>query len=156
MQSLHTWWASSSLSARRTPSADRQPTRAARGLAAAILAASLAATLLLLPFVGGCSDDQTTDATAGGTTVQSTEAGDSGDSDTTTSAAPAGDRLYSTLCAGCHGSDGQSDFSPAIVGLDAEVVRAAVSQGKGDMAGFADSLSPEEIDAIVVYVGTLE
>lgn len=66
--------------------------------------------------------------------------------------------LYAGACASCHGSDGGGGIGPALAGgavVEAfpEVADqiALVAEGDGGMPGFAESLSPEEIEAVVLF-----
>jgi mono/diheme cytochrome c family protein len=75
--------------------------------------------------------------------------------------ANAGATLYSTRCASCHGSDGGGSFGPALGGgvavgrfPNAADQITVVSQGRGSMPSFADSLTPEQIAAVVEYTRT--
>jgi len=75
--------------------------------------------------------------------------------------ANAGATLYSTRCASCHGADGGGSFGPALGGgvavgrfPNAEDQITVVSQGRGSMPSFADSLTPEQIAAVVEYTRT--
>lgn len=125
----------------------------------ASFATIVALVLLLALGLAACGDDGDTTTTGGDTATTgggTATTGGSASSDTTPPAPPAGDKLFATWCAGCHGNDGKSGFSPPVVGVEADDVREAVTQGKGDMAGFGDQLSTEEIDAIVEYVGSLQ
>jgi mono/diheme cytochrome c family protein len=72
-----------------------------------------------------------------------------------------GATLYSTRCASCHGEDGGGSFGPALgagvaVGRfpDAADQIAVVSEGRGSMPGFADTLTPEQLAAVVEYTRT--
>ena len=65
--------------------------------------------------------------------------------------------IFATRCASCHGADGGGGFGPALAGV---VVRrfpnladqvAVVTNGQGSMPSFADSLTPEQIQAVVDY-----
>jgi len=112
---------------------------------------------LVVSFVfAGCSgSDETTTSTAAPDSTSATAAPDGA----TTTAAPvvkSGADLFSVFCAGCHGSDGKATFTPTVVGVEAERVTAMVTDGSADMEGYGDSLSPEEIQAIVDYVVTLK
>jgi mono/diheme cytochrome c family protein len=69
-----------------------------------------------------------------------------------------GATLYSTRCASCHGEDGGGSFGPALGGgvavgrfPDAAEQISVVSEGRGSMPSFADSLTPEQIAAVVEY-----
>lgn len=69
-----------------------------------------------------------------------------------------GGRVYARSCASCHGGDGQGGIGPKLA--DGAVVesypdpaehRQVVVQGKGQMPALGDTLSDEEIDAVVRY-----
>ena len=72
--------------------------------------------------------------------------------------ANAGKTIFATRCATCHGADGGGGFGPALRGgvvvsdfpnvADQEKV---VARGRGSMPSFADSLTPEQIAAVVDY-----
>ena len=72
-----------------------------------------------------------------------------------------GATLYSTRCASCHGEGGGGSFGPAL-GAGVAVGRfpdpadqvAVVTQGRGSMPGFVESLSAEQIAAVVEYTRT--
>jgi mono/diheme cytochrome c family protein len=73
----------------------------------------------------------------------------------------AGAAIYSTRCAGCHGSDGGGGFGPALGnGIVAERYpdpadqAAVIANGQGAMPGFDGSLSPEQITAVVTFTRT--
>lgn len=66
--------------------------------------------------------------------------------------------IYSGRCATCHGGSGGGDRGPKLA--DGRVVESlpdaaeqftVVHDGRGQMPGFGDSLSDEEIDAVVRY-----
>lgn len=66
--------------------------------------------------------------------------------------------IYAGACASCHGADGGGGIGPALAG--GAVVEAfpdvadqitIVAEGQGGMPNFDDSLSPEEIEAVVVF-----
>lgn len=66
--------------------------------------------------------------------------------------------IYAGACASCHGSDGGGGIGPALAG--GAVVEAfpdiadqitIVTEGDGGMPGFSSSLSPEEIEAVVLH-----
>jgi mono/diheme cytochrome c family protein len=72
--------------------------------------------------------------------------------------ADVGEQIYATRCASCHGADGGGGFGPALA--DGMVVadfpdpadqEAVVANGRGAMPSFADSLTPEQIKAVVAY-----
>jgi len=66
--------------------------------------------------------------------------------------------IYSANCAACHGAGGSGGFATDLTGeytygKDTESIRSSIADGRGDMMpGFADSLSADEIDALVVYL----
>jgi len=69
-----------------------------------------------------------------------------------------GKAIFQTRCAACHGADGGGGFGPALRGgvvvsdfpnvADQEAV---VARGRGSMPAFADSLTPQQIAAVVDY-----
>ena len=72
----------------------------------------------------------------------------------------AGATLYATRCASCHGDDGSGGFGPALAGVVSDVFPneadeiAVVANGRGSMPSFADSLTPEQIAAVVEFTRT--
>lgn len=82
-------------------------------------------------------------------------AGCGGGSGTTTTATRTGALLFAQYCAGCHGNDGRSNLTPTVVGVDAATVKAAMEKGTPSAPAFTDRLSPDDIDAVVTFVGTL-
>ena len=66
--------------------------------------------------------------------------------------------IYRSQCAACHGAGGSGGFATDLTGdyeygKDAESVRVSIADGRGAMMpGFSDSLSAEEIDALVAYL----
>ena len=72
--------------------------------------------------------------------------------------ANAGAAIYATRCASCHGEDGAGSFGPALGGgvvvgrfPDPNDQIAVVTKGRGSMPSFADSLTTEQIAAVVNY-----
>ena len=69
-----------------------------------------------------------------------------------------GAAIYATRCASCHGDDGGGSFGPALGGgvvvgrfPDPNDQIAVVTKGRGSMPSFADTLTPEQIAAVVDY-----
>ena len=71
-----------------------------------------------------------------------------------------GQAIFTTRCASCHGADGGGGFGPTLAGV---VVKrypnpadqeAVVTNGRGSMPSFADSLTPAQITAVVAYTRT--
>ena len=69
---------------------------------------------------------------------------------------------YQKNCAQCHGKTaegrtfaGPSPISKKAAATDAEDLRNIIANGKGRMPKFASKLTPEEIDALVRQVQTL-
>lgn len=69
-----------------------------------------------------------------------------------------GEEVYAANCASCHGAAGEGGFGPELA--DGAVVerypevddhRAVVVNGRGAMPGWGDTLTEEEIDAVVRY-----
>lgn len=70
--------------------------------------------------------------------------------------------VFASNCARCHGSDGGGGLGPKL--SDGQVVKdfpdaadqiTFVKKGQGGMPGFADTLSPQEIQQVVEYTRTL-
>ena len=80
---------------------------------------------------------------------------------TPSSAAPSstlgtdGDRIYAVKCAGCHGTAGEGNLGPALVGIADRMTAAdqiaVVSDGRGTMLAFSPALTDEQIAAVVDY-----
>ena len=75
--------------------------------------------------------------------------------------ADTGAAIYATRCASCHGADGGGSFGPALGGgvvvgrfPDPADQIAVVTHGRGSMPSFGDSLTPEQIAAVVDYTRT--
>lgn len=69
-----------------------------------------------------------------------------------------GAKVFADNCTGCHGSNGQGGFAPALTGgavvkryPNPDDERNVVADGRDGMPPWAGSLSPEEIDAVVAY-----
>ncbi|HEY3141457.1 MAG TPA: PQQ-binding-like beta-propeller repeat protein [Acidimicrobiales bacterium] len=81
------------------------------------------------------------------------ESADNGD------AAPDGAEIYRQSCAACHGPEGQGGRGPSLEGIDQRMSLdehlAVVQKGRGNMPAWEDSLTPEEIDAVVEYERTV-
>lgn len=76
-------------------------------------------------------------------------------------AATEGSEVYAANCAGCHGPDGGGNVGPQLSGgavveafPDAADEIAVVTEGRGGMPPFGDSLTPEQIEAVVDYTRT--
>lgn len=67
----------------------------------------------------------------------------------------AGEAAYAAHCAGCHGAALEGGAGPPLTELDLseDDVIQIISDGLGTMPGFADSLSPADIAAVVAFVG---
>ena len=72
--------------------------------------------------------------------------------------ANSGEAIYATRCATCHGEDGGGSFGPALGGgvdvgrfPDPKDQIAVVTRGRGSMPSFADTLTSEQIAAVVDY-----
>lgn len=65
--------------------------------------------------------------------------------------------VYDQRCAGCHGDQGQGGQGPRLADTvvvnfpDATEQFALVADGRGAMPGFADTLTAEEIAAVVTF-----
>jgi mono/diheme cytochrome c family protein len=73
---------------------------------------------------------------------------------------PAGPAIFATRCASCHGADGGGGFGPALAGVvtgrfpNPADQEAVVANGRGAMPSFSDSLTPEQITAVVEFTRT--
>ena len=79
----------------------------------------------------------------------------------------AGETLFKTKCAACHGADGKGDTpvgkkmgahdfaSPEVQKQSDSELTQIVSKGKNKMPGFEAKLKPEDIKALVAYVRQL-
>ena len=74
--------------------------------------------------------------------------------------APAGQAIFATRCASCHGGDGGGGFGPTLAGVvtsrfpNPADQEAVVANGRGAMPSFSDSLTPAQIAAVVEYTRT--
>ena len=73
--------------------------------------------------------------------------------------ATSGEDVYQQCCARCHGGAGEGGSGPAMEGvadrLDVDEHIAVVREGRGGMPGWDDTLSDEEIEAVVDYERTV-
>jgi cytochrome c oxidase cbb3-type subunit 3 len=74
-----------------------------------------------------------------------------------------GARVFAERCSPCHGDDAHGDIGPNltdtqwIYGGSASAVRQSVSEGRpGGMPAWNKKLTPEQIDAVVAFVGRLQ
>jgi polyvinyl alcohol dehydrogenase (cytochrome) len=71
----------------------------------------------------------------------------------------AGEDVYATSCASCHGGTGEGGSGPSLVSVDERLTRDqhidVVREGRGDMPGWEDDLTAEEIEAVVDYQRTV-
>jgi mono/diheme cytochrome c family protein len=70
----------------------------------------------------------------------------------------AGARVFRTQCAGCHGSRGQGNLGPNLIGIESRLgvadQTAVVQNGRGRMPAFASTLTEADIAAVVDYTRT--
>lgn len=99
-------------------------------------------------------------AACAGDTDGTTKTGDTGATDRATTIlaltgdAVAGDALYQSNCAGCHGTDGAGVSGPDIRGVQAETSVAAMLTPPSSMPAF-DTLADQEIADIAAFVAGL-
>lgn len=71
-----------------------------------------------------------------------------------------GKLIYTNTCVTCHGTDGKLGLSGAkdlsVSPLTAEQQKEQIKNGKNSMPAYGNMYSEEEIDALVLYVGTLK
>ena len=69
--------------------------------------------------------------------------------------AASGEEIYQERCAGCHGGDGGGGSGPSLEGvadrLSLEDHLEVVTEGRGSMPSWGDTLTDEEIQAVVDY-----
>jgi mono/diheme cytochrome c family protein len=65
-----------------------------------------------------------------------------------------GEQVYAENCAGCHGAELEGGIGPALAEttLSEADIAVIVGEGQGSMQGFADSLSSENLAAVVAYL----
>jgi cytochrome c6 len=80
----------------------------------------------------------------------------------------AGEALYKSKCAACHGPDGKGDTamgktnklrdfaSPEVQKQSDEELSGTISAGKGKMPAYGKSLKPEQIKDLVTYIRTFK
>lgn len=99
-------------------------------------------------------------ALASPTTNPNGDGGAGGVTQSESAASPAEDpgaTLFSQNCASCHGANGEGGVGdPLNVYIDDEELISAIGRGPGDMPGFSDILSQDEIRLIADHVHTLE
>ena len=80
-----------------------------------------------------------------------------GDPSSLTGDAANGDTLYQANCASCHASDGTGGSGPNITGEIEETgeLTDIILNGEGDMPGFADSLSDQDVADIIAFLQTI-
>ena len=120
-----------------------------------LLAAALAVVFVVLLFV------EKAPGTKAPTAAASVYAGSTGGT-ATTAAGPNGARIFSSNCARCHGANGVGGLGPRFAGGAAKKLVPnenteilVVTQGTGNMPPFGNTLSPEEIKAVVAYIRSL-
>jgi polyvinyl alcohol dehydrogenase (cytochrome) len=66
-----------------------------------------------------------------------------------------GEDVYQQSCASCHGGSGEGSSGPSLVDVAERLSRddhvAIVRDGRGKMPGWGDTMSPDEIEAVVDY-----
>ena len=84
-----------------------------------------------------------------------------GPADSPAAASVDGATIYARSCSGCHGPRGEGGVGPQLGGgavvrslPDEEDHVAVVADGRGGMPAFGDTLSDEEIRAVVAYERT--
>ncbi len=71
-----------------------------------------------------------------------------------------GKLIYANTCATCHGTDGKLNLSGAkdlsVTQLTAEQQKELIKKGKSTMPAYGNLYDDAEIDAMVLYIGTLK
>ena len=69
----------------------------------------------------------------------------------------AGQKLYNSNCASCHGAAGGGGYGPKLAGVmvtaypDIADQEAVIANGKGRMPAFENKLTPEQINSVTRY-----
>ncbi|MCB8959672.1 MAG: zinc ribbon domain-containing protein [Ardenticatenales bacterium] len=70
----------------------------------------------------------------------------------------AGAQVYVAYCGECHGSQAEGNVGPALGGtgdtflMSDDELQEMVSKGYGEMPGWSDQLSPQQIDAVIYFL----
>jgi mono/diheme cytochrome c family protein len=71
----------------------------------------------------------------------------------------AGEALYAANCAACHGADLEGVIGPALAGNESHIdhhdgaeLVLVIAAGQNEMPAFAETLTAEEIQAVVEYI----
>jgi len=109
----------------------------------------------------GCSGTTATSATTSSTSVTATAPAIAAATTPPQTHRPdesEGAFVFRTECAGCHGTHGEGNLGPELVGIADRMTEieqlALVRSGRGRMPPFAPGLSDEEIAAVVAYTRT--
>jgi menaquinol-cytochrome c reductase cytochrome b/c subunit len=66
--------------------------------------------------------------------------------------------VFRSQCAGCHGTKGEGNLGPPLVGIADRMPEAdelaQIRNGRGRMPPFSPALSDDDIAAVVAYVRT--
>ena len=110
----------------------------------------LAALLMLVVVACGSSGSSAeTPASTPATTPAAADTGAPADGGTATDATA----VYTSNCAGCHGTDGSGGSAPSLQGEDnLDTVVQQVTNGGGSMPAFSGQLSAAEIQSVAEYV----
>lgn len=77
---------------------------------------------------------------------------------TSTSLGTDGSQIFAARCASCHGSTGEGNLGPGLVGIadrmSAQDQIGVVTNGRGTMPAFSRGLTVEQIQAVVDYTRT--
>ncbi len=114
----------------------------------ALVCASLVAGLAL---VSGCGGSDTVSTLPLPTTLSTSAPTDA----TSGGGASAGDAVFASTCAGCHGADGTGASGPDLTSrgtLTMERIVDQVTNGGSSMPAYGSKLSSAEIDAVAEYV----
>ncbi len=115
----------------------------------AFVCASLVAGFALVAGCGGSDTVSTLPLPTTISTVAPTDTTSGGDG------ASAGDVVFASVCAGCHGADGTGGSGPDLTvrtALTRDRVVDQVTNGGSRMPEYGSKLSPGEIDAVAEYV----
>ena len=119
---------------------------------------ALALMLILAVALSGCPAGAPTSKATTPTTTATTATTATGTSLTAGQLSAAGQGVFASNCAGCHGANGQGVTAPAVIGATANLVKYSTAQGLFDYvkttmpANAPGSLSPQQYLQVTAHI----
>ena len=114
-----------------------------------------AATLIAVAAACGSGGPTTTQPSRASSSTTASNVATSAPAQTRREGESEGSFVFRTQCAGCHGSNGEGNLGPSLVGVADRMTVAAqvtlVRTGRGRMPAFSPALSEQDIAAVVDY-----